>query len=243
MEQLIAALSAVRKKFIMEDFLGTNHILALVESGSFSVESENGSFTVQAGEGALFRKNTLYHRKIITPVKMHLFRFETDRDLFMQDHILFRDKERIFSTLRLLRDLDGGIHKDDFERRRHLFADIVLQYELENGIAPMQDPVIENAMLAMKRRFHTSVDLPKIAAATGLSYVQFLRRFKACSGLSPSEYVASLRLQKAKDMLLGTDLQIKEIAYACGFENEYYFSNFFKKHTGLSPSAFRSTLA
>ena len=44
------------------------------------------------------------------------------------------------------------------------------------------------------------------------------------------------------NLLTDTDLLIKEIAYACGFENEYYFSNFFKKHTTLSPSAFRASL-
>ena len=36
------------------------------------------------------------------------------------------------------------------------------------------------------------------------------------------------------------DLLIKDIAYACGFENEYYFSNFFKKHIKMSPSDFRN---
>ena len=36
-----------------------------------------------------------------------------------------------------------------------------------------------------------------------------------------------------------TDMLIKDIAAMCGFENEYYFSNFIKKQTGMNPSAFR----
>jgi AraC-like DNA-binding protein len=47
-------------------------------------------------------------------------------------------------------------------------------------------------------------------------------------------------MQKAKELLTGSSLQIKEIANACGFENEYYFSNFFKKHIKMSPSDFRN---
>ena len=58
--------------------------------------------------------------------------------------------------------------------------------------------------------------------------------------MSPSDYVITLRIQKAQSMLAQTDLRIKDIALACGFENEYYFSNFFKKHTALSPTAFRA---
>ena len=78
-----------------------------------------------------------------------------------------------------------------------------------------------------------------LASKSGLSYVQFLRRFKAYTGLTPSDYLTSVRLQKAKMLLSNSTLLVREIAYACGFENEYYFSNFFKKHTATSPTAFR----
>lgn len=84
------------------------------------------------------------------------------------------------------------------------------------------------------------VDLAAVAQKTGLSYVQFLRRFKAFTGMTPMDYVTSLRLQRAKELLTGSTLPVKEIANVCGFENEYYFSNFFKKHTGRSPKAFRT---
>lgn len=242
MEQLIVALSVSREKFIMEDFIGTDDIFALVESGSFYMESDNGAYTVGAGEGALFQKNVLYHRKVLTPVKMHLFRYESERDLFADEHILFKDKARVASTLQLLSALDEGIFKEDFEKRRHLFFDLIYQYEVENQITAFKDLIIEQAIIKIKRNFQKDVDLAGIVADSGLSYVQFLRRFKAYVGLSPSEYIMALRLQKAKDMLSNTNLQIKQIAYCCGFENEYYFSNFFKKHTALSPSAFRKAL-
>ena len=80
----------------------------------------------------------------------------------------------------------------------------------------------------------------QIAKESGLSYVQFLRRFKNFCGLTPSEYINELRVQKAKKLLTDTNMLVKDIAYSCGFENEYYFSNFFKKHTAMSPTAFRS---
>ena len=61
--------------------------------------------------------------------------------------------------------------------------------------------------------------------------------------MTPSNYIALLRIQKAKEMLSNTELPIKEVAAACGFEDAYYFSNFFKKQFGISPTSFRrSTL-
>lgn len=242
MEQLITALSVNRKKFVMESFIGTEDIFALVESGSFYLESNDGSYTISAGEGACFRQNVLYQRKVILPVKMHLFRYTTERTLFASDHIVFSDKERIASTLHLLNILDKGIFKDDFEKRRHIFKDLMLQYEMENEIVPCEDPIIEQAITRIKSQFQNKINLDEIGKTSGLSYVQFLRRFKAYCKLTPTEYVTALRLQKAKELLTNTDFQIKRIAYCCGFENEYYFSNFFKKQIGISPTAFRNSV-
>ena len=55
--QLIVALRDFRKQFIMESFIGTDDIFALVKEGSFVAESESGRVTVCAGEGMLFKRN------------------------------------------------------------------------------------------------------------------------------------------------------------------------------------------
>jgi iron complex transport system substrate-binding protein len=60
--------------------------------------------------------------------------------------------------------------------------------------------------------------------------------------MPPSEYLAAIRMKKAESLLSDTALPVREVAAACGFENEYYFSNFFKRHKGHSPSAFRKTV-
>jgi AraC-like DNA-binding protein len=241
MQQLIVALSASREKFIMEDFIGSDNILALIVSGSIYVECGNTHFIANAGEGVLFRKNILYHRKALSPVKLHLFRYRSEEDIFNGDHIMFKDQARLSSTLQLLSTLEGGVFEGDFEKKRHLFSDLILQYELENNISSYHDSLMEQAIIHIRRGFHKKIYLSEIATKSGLSYVQFLRRFKTHTGCTPSEYIIALRLQKAKDMLSNTRLPVQQIAYACGFENEYYFSNFFKRHTSLSPSAFRSS--
>ena len=229
-----------RETFNMEYFIGSDDIFALLKSGSFRVECEGKTFVVEKNQGFLFRKGVLYHRNVLEPVTMYLFRYKALSHAFDRDHVIFRDEARISSTLSLLERLDSEIFRDDFEYRSNLFFDMVTQYAVENGKNAVVDEVIQNAISKLNNRIHKKdVKLSMLAEQSGLSYVQFLRRFKAVTGVAPSDYVATLRLQKAKRLLTDTDLLIKDIAYACGFENEYYFSNFFKKHTELSPTAFR----
>ena len=240
MVKLFVALKVFRKEFIMEDFIGSDNIFALVRSGSFYMESGGVRHTVSENEGAVFRKNVLYHRRVVTPVTMYLFRYASDAPAFEKDHVVFRNISRVLSTFEMLDMLDTGVFKNDFEYRSHIFDDLVVQYAMENGIASSSDVCIEQAIVKIKKSLHRGVDLSKIAKESELSYVQFLRRFKAYTSFSPSEYVNVIRLQKAENMLVNTDLRIKDIAASCGFENEYYFSNFFKKHKGVSPSVFRA---
>ena len=100
------------------------------------------------------------------------------------------------------------------------------------------------ALLSQKRTVIV-IRLPFFSVIFGLRQVilpcgQFLRRLKAFTGMTPTDYVTSLRLQQAKELLTGSPLPVKKIANVCGFENEYDFSNFFEKHTGRSPKAFRT---
>jgi len=54
--------------------------------------------------------------------------------------------------------------------------------------------------------------------------------------------IFSLKVSEAKRLLLYQDLSIKEVAYQLGFSDPYYFSNFFKKHTGRSPKDYKTSI-
>jgi len=74
----------------------------------------------------------------------------------------------------------------------------------------------------------------------GVSYHTFRLWFQKENSLSPNQYLSQLRLRKAKEWLLGSSLQIQEIAEKTGFANAFHFSNHFKNKTGLSPKDFRN---
>lgn len=65
------------------------------------------------------------------------------------------------------------------------------------------------------------------------------KTIKELTGKSTTDIIISRLIQEAKIMLRQSSLNISEIAYTLGFEQTAHFSNFFKKHTGATPSAFR----
>jgi AraC-like DNA-binding protein/ligand-binding sensor protein len=84
------------------------------------------------------------------------------------------------------------------------------------------------------------ISLQEIADASGLSAPYFSTIFKEEMGENLSSYLNRLRVEKASRMLLETESSLSEIAGACGFEDQSWFSKIFKSYTGVSPGKYRS---
>ena len=72
-----------------------------------------------------------------------------------------------------------------------------------------------------------------------MSKMQVYRKLKALQDKTPSAFMRSVRLQKGKELLQNSDLNISEIAYEIGFSDPNYFSRTFQKEFGSSPKDFR----
>jgi len=81
--------------------------------------------------------------------------------------------------------------------------------------------------------------LDEICEATGLSKYHLIRRFKHSLGVPPWTYILQLKMDEAKRLLVHTSLSIAQVAQHVGFPDANYFSRSFRKHTGVSPSAYR----
>jgi len=98
---------------------------------------------------------------------------------------------------------------------------------------------IRKACLYFRENLNTSVNIEKLSADMNVGYSYFRQMFRKYTGISPSQYHLSLRIQKARDLLVSTDLSFKEIANDLGFESYFYFSRIFKDKMGKSPMEFR----
>jgi transcriptional regulator GlxA family with amidase domain len=83
------------------------------------------------------------------------------------------------------------------------------------------------------------VSLSTMAAEAGLEARTFLRRFRAATGLKPTQYCQHLRVGKAREMLEFTNRTVDHIAWTVGYQDPGAFRSTFKKITGLSPRDYR----
>jgi AraC-like DNA-binding protein len=83
------------------------------------------------------------------------------------------------------------------------------------------------------------LDLPEVAAAVGLGYESWRKRFQAETGLAPARYRAQRRIEAAADLLRRTSLSNREIAASLGFSDEHHFAKRFRAATGRTTSGYR----
>ncbi|MCB0565297.1 MAG: helix-turn-helix transcriptional regulator [Phaeodactylibacter sp.] len=86
---------------------------------------------------------------------------------------------------------------------------------------------------------HRNEDSRQLSHELGLSRSQLFRKIKALTGKSILLYIRSVRLNKAREMLKSTNLNISEMGYAVGFTNPAHFSTAFFNEFGENPSAVR----
>lgn len=91
---------------------------------------------------------------------------------------------------------------------------------------------------AMAKRSNPLAIRP-LLASMGHSYEHLARIFRQQYGLTPMDYVQSIRIERAKHLLRHTDDKIFTIAQAVGYQDAIYFSKLFKRHTGKTPGAYR----
>lgn len=84
--------------------------------------------------------------------------------------------------------------------------------------------------------YHQEITAENLSKRFGYTPSYINRIFKKESGITPLQYVTSLRMEHAKELLL-QEIDIKKIAAVTGYEDARYFSRVFKNETGLTPSA------
>lgn len=245
---LMGGMRLQREEFTVTSFTCPDDVfcLFLVKDGAFSVHDGTCERIVRATEAFLFIPTHRYERHVLSPLDFfQFFIHRTPNAPFEEDLIRFRDAERIRSTMRMLATLDTRLLQDRLAARCVLLDDLILQYHLERHQTEreqVRDTVVAQFLMHLESVYHKRIVLADEIEKTGISYAQFFRRFQKTTGVSPIEYLIRLRMNKARDLLSATELPVSEIARLCGYENEFYFSNAFKKRTERSPTAYRASL-
>lgn len=98
---------------------------------------------------------------------------------------------------------------------------------------------IRSAVSGMKDNAGTIGGIEEIANRLGISQHHFIRQFTKTMGVSPGKYLSKIRMEKAVDLLIHTDLPLESIAASVGYSNANYFGKAFQRYLGMSPGEFR----
>lgn len=95
------------------------------------------------------------------------------------------------------------------------------------------------AVAFIQSNFAGRITIDELADLTGMNNFHFIRCFKRVFNISPYNYLTRVRISRAKQLLLESELPAAVIGKACGFQSASRFSAVFLKDTGISPSQFR----
>jgi len=113
------------------------------------------------------------------------------------------------------------------------------KHVVRGGLAGWQEKKVAQYI---EQHLPEDVSLATLADVVRLSTYHFVRSFKRSFGLPPRRYLSSLRIERAKSLLADPAMSVTQIGFNLGFSETSSFTTTFRKHTGLTPTAFRRNL-
>jgi AraC family transcriptional regulator len=142
------------------------------------------------------------------------------------------------------------------DRANQLFVDHVLLglginvAQTYGGMRPLSPPIRgglaawqeKRAKQILSAHLDGRVPLKEVARACGLSVSYFSRAFRRSAGVTPHNWLLTLRVEVAKQKLREGRLSLRDVALACGFADQSHLTQVFARFVGLSPGAWRRAI-
>ena len=106
-----------------------------------------------------------------------------------------------------------------------------------------RDSVVHKARQWIEHHAHEPYDLDALAKVASVSTRTLLRHFREVVGMSPQRYLQKLRVERARQLLEVTMMDLESILEHCGYRDGSAFRRLFQRETGLSPSQYRARYA
>jgi signal transduction histidine kinase/DNA-binding response OmpR family regulator/ligand-binding sensor domain-containing protein len=144
------------------------------------------------------------------------------------------NKQELFVRLEKLLELRKAL------QARYSSMESLLKKRAPQAESSMDDVFLKKLVdVVLDRLDDLDLGVVDLCRAAHLSNSHVNRKLKALTGKTPSQFIRSIRLQKAMELLQTTDLNISEIAYDVGFSNPNYFSRSFSEEFGFPPNVIR----
>ena len=226
------------------DVLRPYWLLHYVVKGHGKFEKGNNSYDVSPSQIFVIRPHET-HRYIADehdPWHYMWIAFESDVELpkiLGTDVFPAPSAGRIFTDIMTASKLERG--REEFLAAK-LWELMSILLQIEKRLEERQNPYVVKAREYMAMHFAEGIRVSDIAKELKLDRTYFSTVFKNETGLSPKQYLEKYSLEKAAEMLVGTECAVAQVAYACGYSDTVNFSRMFKKHFGTPPSKYREMI-
>lgn len=123
-----------------------------------------------------------------------------------------------------------------------LEAALILSARINEKIINYRDKRIQKAIEILSGNFESIIDINFVSKKVGMSPSRLAHLFKEEVGETPMSFREAIRLHQAKQLLIGTNMSIKEIATSVAYDCPLHFSKRFKAKLGISPKFFRKKM-
>ncbi|MDF7808419.1 AraC family transcriptional regulator [Pontiellaceae bacterium B12219] len=114
---------------------------------------------------------------------------------------------------------------------------------VDTGRYTYSEQKVQALISSLPTRYEQQWTLAEMASQCGIQRTQLGKIFQKLTGSTPLEYLARIRIERAKTLLRETDIKIIDIAFECGYSTSQYFANIFKHATGTTPSQYRKNFS
>lgn len=223
-----------------------------ITSGSGTFESTEGKFKVTPGTILLLTPG-MWHRYrpdfnsgwtehfigFNGPFAQHMFQHELLQKPLVK--IGFQEKlMKEFNTIiQLIKDEKPGFQQVCASHLMVMLSEIISIHKNSEFANKNIERIIRKSCIYLRDNQHQNVNIEELSEQYNVGYSYFRRMFKKYTGMSPYQYHLSLRIQKARELIVNSEKSIKQISFELGFESLFYFSRIFKNKEGISPSQLR----
>lgn len=127
------------------------------------------------------------------------------------------------------------------EEARQQFAENVNVDSTKIAINIEEEKLVQNLLSSIGQHMDDAdYTIEQLACDVGLSRSNLYRRMQTMLGITPNDFLRNVRLKHAARLLVDTDIPVNQIALSVGFQSPRYFSQYFKKMFGVTPSEYRA---
>lgn len=233
-----------KSNWIHQERVITSYEMIFVLEGKVYMFEDEEQYEVGANEVIILEPGKRHggYKVSTEPTAFYWFHFNTDMEILQK---IYRDKE-YYDLKYLLKKLLHVTNADTYppETADSLGLLIFNEYlHIAGTSAALNNSLLKNIDEFIRLNAGKNISAEQIAARFGYNTDYLGRLFKKNHGIGLKKYIASVRIKAAKDLLLTTNLSVKEIASKIDFADENLFVKFFIYHEEISPSRFRNKYA